>query len=119
MVKQRRQYRRGRAPGEGSVQLRNGAFHLRAVINGRAVSEKLCDNDDLHFSVPCPPVRELAAAKLKELNDAAGKTDAKTGDTRVVDFWENVYLPWAKEVNPRVGDPNLRPSTLAGLCKTL
>ena len=114
MGKPRKQYKRRRAPGEGSVQLKNGAFHLRAVINGRAVSAKLCDKDDLHFSVTCPAVRELAAAKLKELNEAAGNTEAKTGDMPVADFWQNVYLPWAKEVNPLVNEPNLRASTLAG-----
>ncbi|PWT79038.1 MAG: hypothetical protein C5B59_00570, partial [Bacteroidetes bacterium] len=114
MVKQRKQYRRRRAPGEGSVQFKNGAFHLRALINGKAVSAKLCDKDDLHFSVTCPAVRELATAKLKELNDATGKTDAPSGDMSVVDFWEKVYVPWAKEVNPLVNEPNLRASTLAG-----
>jgi integrase len=33
---------------------------------------------------------------------------------KVADFWRDIYLPWAKEVNPRVGEPNLRPSTLEG-----
>jgi integrase len=113
MMKQRKQYKRRRARGEGSIQFRNGAFHLRAVINGRTVSAKLCDKDDVHFSVTCPAVRELATAKLKDLNDAAGNSSSKM-DMQVVDFWSDVYLPWAKEVNPRVGEPNLRRSTLAG-----
>lgn len=116
-MKQRKQYRRRRARGEGSVQLKNGAFHLRAVIDGRAVSAKLCDKDDLHFSVTCPAVRELAAAKLDELREAAekaGDSNSEKGDMRVVDFWNDVYVPWAKEVNPKVGEPNLRPSTLTG-----
>jgi integrase len=112
MEQSRRKYKRRRGRGEGSIQYKNGAFHLRAVINGRAVSAKLCDKDDLHFSVTCPAVRELAAAKLKELT--AGNTDAKIGDMPIADFWDTVYLPWAKEVNPLVNEPNLRASTLAG-----
>jgi integrase len=114
MVKQRKQYRRRRARGEGSVQLKNGAFHLRTVIDGRAVSAKLCDKDDLHFSVTCQPVRDLAAAKLKELQEAVNTPEPQKGDMRVAEFWRDIYLPWAKEVNPRVGEPNLRPSTFEG-----
>lgn len=114
MGKQRKEYKRRRAAGEGSIQFKNGAFHLRATIDGRPVSSKLCDKDDLHFSVTCPAVRELAAARLKELQESAGKSDTQTEDMRIDAFWKDVYVPWAKEVNPKVGEANLRPSTLEG-----
>jgi integrase len=124
MVKQRKQYRRRRARGEGSVQYKNGAFHLRpcdVTIEGQKItSVKLCDKDVTHFSVTCSAVKALAEQKLAELK-ALAERDSKTSQTngakpdmRVIDFWTNVYIPFAKEVNPKVGEPNLRPSTVTG-----
>jgi integrase len=117
--KQRKKYKRRRASGEGSVRLKNGAWHLEYKDSeGSRKSAKLCDKDDLHFSATCAAVRELAGQKLKELTTVSIKSDGSGNgpkpDMRVADFWDNVYLPWAKEVNPRVGEPNLRPSTVAG-----
>jgi len=118
-TKQRRKYKRRRASGEGSVRLKNGAWHLEfkdADANRR--SAKLCDKDDLHFSVTCQAVRDLAAKKLDELSAASAKSNGNGNgtkrDMRIADFWESVYLPWARETNPNVGEPNLRPSTVDG-----
>ena len=119
-TKSRKKYKRNRRPrGEGSVRLKNGSWHLEYKdVEGSRKSAKLCDKDDLHFSATCSAVRELASQKLKELAvealRASGKGNGTKPDMRVVDFWEAVYLPWAKEVNPKVGEPNLRPSTVAG-----
>ena len=114
--KSRKKYKRNRRPrGEGSVRLKNGSWHLEYKdAEGNRKSVKLCDKDNLHFSATCPAVRELADKKLKELAPVKNGNGAPKPDMRIVDFWENVYLPWAKEINPKVGEPNLRPSTVAG-----
>jgi hypothetical protein len=116
-TKQRKKYKRRRASGEGSVRLKNGAWHLEYKdAEGNRKSAKLCDKDDLHFSATCSAVRELAGQKIAELSAALVKTNGNgtKPDMRVVDFWQNVYLPWAREVNPKVGEANLRNSTVAG-----
>src|ERR1017187_1652927 len=114
-TKQRKKYKRRRASGEGSVRLKNGAWHLEYKdAEGNRKSAKLCDKDDLHFSVTCPAVRNLADKKLKELAAPVNGNGVAKPDMSVVTFWENVYLPWAAETNPGVDEPNLRPSTLAG-----
>ncbi len=117
--KSRKKYKRNRRPrGEGSVRLKNGAWHLEYKdAEGNRKSAKLCDKDDLHFSAVCQAVRELASQKLKELTAApvnGNGNGTPKPDMSVVDFWENVYCPWASEINPKVGEPNLRPSTLEG-----
>jgi integrase len=115
--KSRKKYKRNRRPrGEGSVRLKNGAWHLEYKdAEGGRKSRWLCDKDNLHFSATCPAVRELAAQKLKELAPASnGNGNGQKPDMRIIDFWEGVYLPWAREINPKVGEPNLRPSTVAG-----
>jgi integrase len=114
-TKQRKKYKRRRASGEGSVRLKNGAWHLELKdAEGNRKSCKLADKDNVHFSVTCPAIRDLADKKLKELTAAPVNGNGSKPDMRVVDFWEGVYVPWAKEVNPKVGEPNLRPSTVAG-----
>ncbi len=124
----KRKYKRRRTRGEGSIQYKNGAFHLRphgVTIDGQKItSVKLCDKDDLHFSVTCPAVKALAEEKLAELKAASEQGtrehESKSNgngdkpDMKVCDFWRDVYLPWAREINPKVGEPNLRPSSLEG-----
>lgn len=115
--KQRKKYKRRRARGEGSVRLKNNAWHLEFKDSeGNRKSAKIADKDNTHFSATCPAVRELASSKLKELTavPANGNGSDPKLDMRVVDFWENVYVPWASQTNPGVDEPNLRPSTLAG-----
>jgi integrase len=114
-TKQRRKYKRRRASGEGSVRLKNGAWHLEYKdAEGGRKSVKLADKDNTHFSSTCPAVRELAAKKIKELAAPSTADGTSKPDIRIVDFWESVYLPWAQEINPKAGEPNLRPSTVAG-----
>lgn len=114
-----RKYKRNRrARGEGSVRLKNGAWHLEFKDSeGNRKSVKIADKDNTYFSNTCPTIRELAASKLKELTAVSVHSNgngAPKPDMRVIDFWESVYLPWAVKVTPGVEEPNLRPSTLAG-----
>src|SRR5216684_3934653 len=114
-TKQRKKYKRRRASGEGSVRLKNGAWHLEFKdAEGNRKSCKLADKDNVHFSVTCPAIRDLADKKLKELTAVPVNGNGAKPDIRVVDFWENVYLPWAQEINPKAGEPNLRASTVTG-----
>ncbi len=114
--KSRAKYKRRRQRGEGSVRLKNGAWHLEYKdAAGNRKSCKLADKDNVHFSVTCPAIRDLADKKLKELiAEPVNGNGAPKPDMGVVTFWENVYLPWAKEINPKAGEPNLRASTVAG-----
>lgn len=115
----RKKYKRNRRPrGEGSVRLKNGGWHLEYKdAEGSRKSAKLCDKDDLHFSVTCDAVRKLAAEKLAEIISHTSHTngDGETKpDIKISEYWRDIYLPWARVVNPKVGEPNLRPSTLSG-----
>lgn len=115
--KSRRKYKRNRrGKGEGSVRLRNGSWHLQyRDAEGKLKSTKLCDKDDVHFSATCDAVKKLADERIAEVLAAANRNgNGEKSDMRVVDFWKEIYLPWAKEINPKVNEPNLRPSTLAG-----
>lgn len=115
--KVRAKYKRRRQRGEGSVRLKNGAWHLEYKdAEGNRKSCKLADKDNVHFSVTCPAIRELAGKKLKELIAVPVPVTggAPKPDMAVVTFWETIYLPWAKEINPKAGEPNLRASTVAG-----
>jgi len=117
-----RKYKKNRrARGEGSVRLKNGAWHLEFKDSeGNRKSAKIADKDNTYFSSTCPAVRELADKKLKELTVVpvaslnGNGNGAPKPDMRVVDFWESVYVPWASKTNPGVNEPNLRPSTLTG-----
>ncbi len=110
-----------RARGAGAVRLKNGSFHLQyRDQEGKLRSTWLCRKDRTHKTETSQSVRELAEQKIRELADAEQKlaalenNDGAPPDMRVCDFWENVYVPWAKQVKPGVGEPNLRPSTLEG-----
>jgi integrase len=120
-TKQRKKYKRRRASGEGSVRLKNGAWHLEYKdAEGNRKSAKIADKDNTHFSATCPAVRELASQKLKELTTPATPVNGNSTrhlarpDMLVSEFWETVYLDWAKQINPKAGEPNLRASTVAG-----
>ena len=56
-------------------------------------------------------MKDLAARRFGELQPE--NVPAKP-DIKVTDFWDTVYVPWAEEVNPLVGEANLRASTLSG-----
>jgi len=72
-------------------------------------NEVLCAVDRVHSSATCKAVKDVAAAHMTRVN--AGVT---VSTMRIADFWDNVYIPWAREINPKVNEPNLRPSTVAG-----
>ena len=92
------------------------SWHIRYRVtefrNGKPIrilkSRKLVDKDDRYFSASCKAVDDRRAEFMREINDQLPE------DMTIADFWESVYLPWAKDINPKVGEPNLRPSTLVG-----
>lgn len=88
-------------------------YTVDATVNGRTVrtqkNEVLCAVDREHSSATCKAVKDLAAAHMARVNAGVA-----VSTMRVADFWENVYIPWAKEINPKVNEPNLRQSTITG-----
>jgi len=74
-------------------------------------SEFLCKRDSTHNSAKCKAVKEIRDEFMLRVNGARGSVQK---DITVAEFWEGVYLPWANDINPKVGEPNLRPSTVAG-----
>ncbi len=114
-AKHKRKYKKNRrSAGEGTVRIRSGAFHLQYRDNdGVLRSTKLCSKDDVHFSVTCEAVRRIADQRLAAILLVTHPEKVQS-DCRVSEFWSDIYLPWAAEINPKVGEPNLRPSTLEG-----
>src|SRR5919108_5906244 len=96
----------------------SGRFYVRyydtEIVDGKPrrvqKSQFLCRKDDKHFSRTCKGVKLLRDDFMRSINGS----QATGGDMPVTDFWDNVYIPWAKEINPKVGEPNLRASTLEG-----
>jgi integrase len=109
--KQKSKRRRRRDNGSGGVRLKNGAWHLQYRNgDGKVKSTVLVRRDDVYFSSTCDAVKKLAVEKLAKLQPNGNSKP----DIEVADFWNAIYLPWAKEINPLVGEPNLRASTLSG-----
>src|ERR1035437_8267231 len=89
----------------------SGAFHVRyraiVIIDGqpRRVqrSAMLCRKDDKHFSITCKAVKLLRDEFMRTVNAASGQANE---DMSVIDFWEQVYLPFCVE--------NMKPSTVSG-----
>src|SRR5215469_5386256 len=104
---------------QGSVVEVGGAFYVRYWCDGVKKdgtpgrvqrSQRLCEKDAKHYSRDCKPVRLLRDGFMATIN--AGQVASH--DMPIADFWNSVYLPWAQTVNPKVGEPNLRPSSLEG-----
>ena len=63
----------------------------------------LCRKDDKHFSITCKAVKLLRDEFMRTVNAASGQANE---DMSVIDFWEQVYLPFCVE--------NMKPSTVSG-----
>ncbi len=93
-------------------------YYVTELQDGKPVrvqrTERLCDKDDKHFSETCRAVQQLAAKVMERVNKAEGVTESGSlKDTRIIDFWETVYIPNCKAVN-KDGIPNMAASTLNG-----
>jgi integrase len=103
----------------GSIYEASGSFYVRyrvtEIVEGKPTrvqtSERLCSRDAIHNSSKCKAVRALRDEFMLSVNSQRGTIQK---DTTVAEFWEGVYLPWAKDVNPKVGEPNLRAATIRG-----
>ncbi len=90
-----------------------GAFHVRyyvtEIVDGKPKrvqrSKRLCTKDNKYHSRSCKPVRQKCEDEMRKVNEQAPGRVNKP-DTTVADFWEQTYLPFAKE--------NLRASTVYG-----
>jgi hypothetical protein len=89
---------------QGHIYERFGAFHVRyyttEIENGQPVrrqrSHMLCRKDEKHHSRTCKPVRQLCEDFMREINtQVPGRVNDQ--DLRVVDFWEQTYMPFIAE----------------------
>ena len=87
---------------EGSLWLRGSKWYIRFYgSDGVQRTEFLAPKDDRHHSKTCKPVRDLQSKFMAEVNNRKGGSPAAL--LTVGEFWESIYLPWAKQ--------ELRPST--------
>jgi integrase len=104
----------------GYIFLASGAFHVRyyATVNGerKQLSHRLCTKERStgHGSPTASAVRHLCEDFLREVNRHHQKSIGLQQDMMVVDFWEQVYLPYCEKVLPLTGLPRLKASTLRG-----
>jgi len=90
-------------------QSASGAFHVRyydnTIVDGQTRrvqrSHLLCHKDEKHFSKSCKAVKLLRDSFMRTVN-----ADEQGSDLRIVDFWEQTYLPFVKE--------NMKVSTVTG-----
>jgi integrase len=88
----------------------SGAFHVRyyvtEIVDGQAKrvqkSHLLCRKDNKYFSRTCKAVK----LKRDEFMRTVNVSQVNEADMRVVDFWEQRYLPFVQE--------NMKPSTVSG-----
>jgi integrase len=108
--------------GRGHVYLQHGAWFLQfyqpenrdGVVVKVRKSVKLADKDREHNSATCKAVKAL---RDKELAKVSSTPTVTADDMRVVDYWEQRFLPYCEEelkTGPRTGHQRLKPSTLRG-----
>lgn len=106
--------------GRGSVYLQHGAWFLQfytgEIRDGKRIrkSVKLANKDREHNSATCKAVKAL---RDKELAKVSIRPQITATDMRVVDYWEQRFLPYCQEelqTGPRTGQQRLKPSTLRG-----
>ena len=116
----KRRFRTRERIQKGSIIQIGTSFYVRYWCDGTKKdgppgrvqrSEFLCEKDAQHHRADCKAVKLLCDEVMLHINSPRKTVSA---DITVEKFWEAVYLPWAREINPRVGESNLRPSTIAG-----
>jgi hypothetical protein len=99
----------------GRIYSASGKFYVqyRVAVNGKRVqrSHFLCNRDDRHRPKSDRSVKLLRDEFMLTIN--AQQTEALGQDMRVVDFWEQRYLPYCEELIVG-GRPRKKPSTVRG-----
>ena len=108
----------------GYIYEKFGAFHVRyyatEIVDGQPTrvqrSHRLCTKDRAtgHGSKSAIAVRALCEDFMKSINQHQENSHSLEQDMTVVDFWENIYLPYCEKVLPLTGQPRLKASTLRG-----
>src|SRR5580700_4355986 len=87
----------------------------------------LCEKSDTHYWTPrratknnsrkwtfSRPVLDLQEEAMKTVMGKLQPAAVQAGDMRVVDFWDNVYLPYITATVPLTGELRRAPSTVKG-----
>jgi integrase len=86
-------------------------YYVTEIVDGQPKrvqrSKRLCTKDDKHHSTTCKPVQQKAAEEMQRVNAMSGKLPEQ--DTRIADFWEEIYLPHLQKT--------VKASTLNGYLK--
>jgi len=88
----------------GHIYEASGAFFVRyyvsEIVDAKPTrvqrSCRLCEKDQKYHSRTCKPVKQLAADHMKAVNAKSATVNDQTNVT----FWEQTYLPFAKENLP-------------------
>lgn len=101
----------------GRIYEASGKFYVqyRVAVNGKRVQRSffLCEKDDRHRSKADRSVKLLRDEHMLEVNSQQAQQSPER-DMRVVDFWEQIYLPYCEETLPLTGKPRKTPSTVRG-----
>jgi integrase len=102
----------------GRIYEASGKFYVqyRVVVNGKRVqrSHFLCVKGPKRYrSETDPSVKRLRDEHMLGVN-AQQAEQSPNRDMRVVDFWEQVYLPYCEEIVQLTGKPRKTPSTVRG-----
>jgi integrase len=106
----------------GTIYEASGAFYVR-YVTGMTVSEsgkprpvqkshRLCERNDKYYSSKAKAVKLLRDEFMLTVSTRQGRAVAE--DMRIVDFWEQRYLPYCNETLQLTGRPRKKPSTIRG-----
>ena len=76
--------------------------------SGKQVSKHLADKGGQYYSKTCKALQLKRDEVMLEINRAA--STRPFADMRIVDFWEQCYVPWMTSITSQ-GRPRLKPST--------
>jgi hypothetical protein len=100
----------------------SGAFFVRytgevSIVDGKEKrvqrSQRLCDKSEKYYALDAKAVKLLRDEFMLTVNQQE-RTSSRNRDMKVVDYWDQIYLPYCEEVVKLTGQPRKKPSTLRG-----
>jgi len=106
----------------GYVYLASGSFFVRycntKIVDGQPKrvqrSHRLCEKGGKYYARDCKAVKLLRDEFMLTVNTQEASGRIIPHDMRIVDFWEQRYLPYCEEIVQLTGQPRKKPSTVRG-----
>jgi integrase len=109
---------------KGYLYEASGSFYVRywatEIVDGRAQrvqrSERLCEKNDKYYARNAKAVKLLRDDFMHKQNQeqASHRAVNRAADMRILDFWDQNYLPYCEAVVQITGQPRKKPSTVRG-----